>query len=68
MEGAYPIQLRMRSRMARAIRWPLTVYRYRVTGLPWRVACALTWWTIWYPRSEPRFWSYDERGKVKIRL
>lgn len=67
-EGTYPIELRLRSRMSRALRWTITTWRYRCAGLPWRVALALMWWSVWHPNSPPRLWYLDDNGRVKIRL
>jgi len=48
-EGTYPIPLRFRKRLARALRWPLMLWRFKRVGLSWRGALSLTHWAIWYP-------------------
>lgn len=50
-EGTYPIPLRRRSRMKRALRFPMFLLQYRRAGASWRSAWRLTHWIIWYPNT-----------------
>lgn len=50
-EGTYPVPIRRRSRIKRAMRWPLLVWQYRRAGGSWAMAFKLTHWIIWYPNN-----------------
>lgn len=46
--GVTIITLPLPSRLRRAIRWPVLLWRYRCRGVTWRTAWRLTHWVIWY--------------------
>ena len=53
-EATYFVRLRVRSRIARAFRWPLYAWQFRKAGAPWRQVFRLTHWIIWYRPAAAR--------------
>lgn len=44
----YAMELPVRARWKRTMRWPAILWAYRKSGASWRTAWRLTHWVIWY--------------------